>query len=57
MVLCSLSYVHYDFCCQLSKEVIEGLGKYKRQNPDTITFEIYTHFQRLVEISENADEE
>jgi hypothetical protein len=37
--------------------VSEGLKKYPRHNPDTITFEIYTYFQRLAEISENADEE
>lgn len=49
--------VHFDFYWQLCKVVSEGLKKYPRQNPDTITFEIYTHFQRLVEISENADEE
>ena len=45
------------FAMQLSKEVSEGLKLYSRTKPDTITFEIYTHFQRLVEISENADEE
>ena len=35
----------------------EGVKKYSTHNPDTITFEIYTHFQRLIELSENADEE
>ena len=42
---------------QLSEEVKKGLEMYRKQNPDTITFEIYTYFQRLVEISENADDE
>ena len=42
---------------QLSEEVQRSLKNYTRQKPDTITFEIYTYFQQLLELSKNAEEE
>ena len=42
---------------QLSKEVQRSLENYRKQNPDTITFEIYTYFQQLVEVTKNAEDE
>ena len=45
------------FMLQLSEEVKKALTMYKKQKPDTITFEIYTHFQELIEMSKNADDE
>lgn len=42
---------------QLSEEVQRVLKDYRRKKPDTITFEIYTTFQQLVQLSENAQKE
>ena len=41
---------------QLSKEAKRALQEYRKQKPDTITFEIYTNFQHLVKLSENVKE-
>ena len=42
---------------QLSEEVKKVLKDYRKKKPDTITFEIYTTFQQLVELSANAQKE
>lgn len=33
------------------------LKDYRKKRPDTITFEIYTTFQQLVQLAENAQKE
>ena len=47
--------VKYDYV-QLGEEAKKVLQAYRKQKPDTTTFEIYTNFQQLVKLSENVEE-
>ena len=41
---------------QLSEEAKKALLNYRKQKPDTITFEIYTNFQQLVKMSQTVSD-
>ena len=51
--------MHFPFALQLSAEVMKRLEDYKLkgQRVEAYTFEIYTAFQHLTELSEHIEEE
>ena len=52
----SMSFTYCN-CFQLSTEVMTLLEEFKGQSVETYTFEMYTTFQRFIELSQHIEKE